>query len=155
MTDWMSQLSFEDVEIGDEARPVTCPIALQRLVMEAGANRDFAPIHHDRDFARANGAPDAYANTIFLQMLFEVTLRHWMGLSGRLKRLGFRMQCFNYVGTVVTCRCRVTSKTIDGGVGLVDLDVWHESTHEEVVMITATGSATVRLPIRGSRSRTT
>jgi hypothetical protein len=34
-------------------------------VMAAGANRDFNAIHHNAEVARATGAPDIYANTLF------------------------------------------------------------------------------------------
>ena len=46
--DWNKQLHFEEVEVGSEVPAVSIPIDLQQLVMEAGANRDFSSIHHDR-----------------------------------------------------------------------------------------------------------
>ena len=87
MIDWAGQIHFEDVAVGDELDTIEIPVTLQRLVMEAGANRDFSLIHHDRDVARATGAPDAYANTFFIVGMFERLLREWMGLEGRLNRI--------------------------------------------------------------------
>ena len=71
-------LKFADVAVGDQLDPISIPVTLQRLVMEAGANRDFSLIHHDRDVARATGAPDAYMNTFFIAGMFERLLRESM-----------------------------------------------------------------------------
>ena len=138
----MSGLWFEDVVEGIELPPFELALTVQRLVMEAAANRDFAPIHHDRELARASGAPDMYANTMLLQGLFEATIRQWMGLAGRLTKLGFGMRVFNCAGDVVTGRGRVTCLHAD--TGLVDLEIWSETT----AGVTANGSATVSLPRR-------
>ena len=38
--------------VGDVLPAIEIPITLQRLVMEAGANRDFSLMHHDSAVAR-------------------------------------------------------------------------------------------------------
>lgn len=141
-TDQLQTLTADEVEVGQRVPPYSIPLTVQRLVMEAGANRDFAPIHHDRDIAQAAGAPDMYANTMFLQTLFEVTLRRWMGPAGRLRRLAFSMRIFNCVGDLLTCEAEVTGTRSDAGQCHVDLDVWVESTRGRTVV----GTATVELP---------
>ncbi len=91
--------TIDPVSIGDQLGPIAIPITLQRLVMEAGANRDFSLIHHDRDVARATGAPDAYMNTFFIAGMFERLLREWIGPRGRIRKItNLRMQVFNCVG---------------------------------------------------------
>ncbi len=153
--DWSRQLHFEDVEVGQEVPPTVTPITLQRLVMEAAADRDFVPLHHDGGYARAGGAPDAFANGMFIRLLFEMTLRNWMGLEGRLRRLGFRMLTHNYVGTIVTCRGWVIDKHTKDGEGRVELDVWYESDRDGQTITTVRGSATVSLPLRAPKCRET
>ena len=91
--------TIDPVSIGDQLGTIAIPITLQRLVMEAGANRDFSLIHHDRDVAQATGAPDAYMNTFFIAGMFERLLREWMGPRGRIRKItNLRMQVFNCVG---------------------------------------------------------
>jgi acyl dehydratase len=91
--------TIDPVSIGDQLGPIAIPVTLQRLVMEAGANRDFSLIHHDRDVARATGAPDAYMNTFFIAGMFERLLREWIGPRGRIRKItNLRMQVFNCVG---------------------------------------------------------
>ena len=103
------------MKIGDNLPEIRIPITLHRLVMEAGANRDFSMIHHDQAVAKATGAPDAYANTFFLMGLFERQLREFIGLDGRIKKIGpMQMKTFNCVGDVLIVKGSVTA--IDDGV---------------------------------------
>lgn len=138
----MTGLCFADVAEGAELPLFSVPLTMQRLVMEAAANRDFTPIHHDREIARATGAPDPYANTMLLQSIFEATLRQWMGLGGRLRTLGFSMRSFATVGAGLSGHGRVAATRPGDGGGFVDLEIWAESGGKA----TATGSATVWLP---------
>ncbi len=97
--DWSTQRYWEDISAGDEVPPVQFPLSVYRLVMEAGANRDFNSIHHNSEYARQTSAPEMYANTIFLQGMWERTVREFIGLAGTIKSLaGFRMKIFNTAG---------------------------------------------------------
>lgn len=126
------------VAVGDEVAPFTVELTLQRLVMEAGANRDFSPIHFDEEVARASGAPGAFANTTFNETLIEAALREWAGLGARIRMIEFRMRDFNTVGDVVSAAGVVSAVRADG---TVELDVWIESERGRTV----TGSAVVVL----------
>jgi acyl dehydratase len=141
----MSGLTFDAVTVGVELPAFSVPLTIQRLVREAAVNRDFAPIHHDRDIARATGAPDPYANTMLVQAVFEATLREWMGLAGRLRRLAFSMRSFAVVGAILSGHGVVTGKRQSDGGGEVDVDVWTASGGTK----TALGTATVWLPLGG------
>lgn len=139
--DMESKRTTDLVSVGDELEPISIPITLQRLVMEAGANRDFSLIHHDRDVARTTGAPDAYMNTFFIAGMFERLLREWMGHSGQLNKItNLRMKVFNVVGETVTFAGRVSSK--DDETGQVEIELWSESGADQTV----TAMATVTLP---------
>lgn len=139
-----SGLMFEDVEEGAEIPTLSVPLTLQRLVMEAGVNRDFAPMHFDRDQAQQDGQPDVFANTMLLQTLFEMALRQWAGFSGRLRKLSFRMNRPNYVGETVTAYGRVTGKRVEEGRGIVELEIWQSTEQHDR---TLAGTAAVELPM--------
>ncbi len=114
------------IEVGEELPTISIPITLQRLVMEAGANRDLSLIHHDGDVARATGAPDAFAKTFVLLGMFERLMREWAGPRARIRKIGpLRMMVFNAVGDTVTFRGSVVS--VDSAGGEVSLDMWAES----------------------------
>ena len=78
----MMQRRWNEVSAGEVLEPALYPLSLMRLVMAAGANRDFNSIHHNAEFARASGAPDMYANTYFLQGMWERCVRRYIGPAG-------------------------------------------------------------------------
>ena len=124
--DWSRQRTFGEVAVGEETHSFSLPITLQRLVMEAGANRDFSLIHHDREAAQATGASDAYANTFLLLGLFERLAREWGGLRAHIERLGpMTMKSFNVVGDVLTVKGRV--RALDPDRSVAELDLWVET----------------------------
>ncbi len=139
---WAQQLYIEEVSIHMEPSPISIPITLQRLVMEAGANRDLSLMHHDRDIAKATGSPDAFANTYFIMGMFERLLREWMGLRGRLRKINsLRMKTFNCPGDILTFRAKVMRLEEHN---TITLDLWVESEKGT----TATAEAIVQLPKR-------
>jgi len=143
MTEWDKQLYFDDVVVDAELEPVSIPLSLQRLVMEAGANRDLSSIHHDTEAAVATGAPGVYMNTYFIMGMIERLVREWMGLQGQIKKIGpLRMKMFNCVGDTVVFRGKVRQKNEENH--LVVLDIQSETRNGETV----TAEATVCLPRR-------
>jgi acyl dehydratase len=143
---WSNQRYWEDVEDCDEIPAIAFPLTVYRLVVEAGANRDFNSIHHNSEFARASGAPEMYANTGFLLGMWERALREFIGLDGTIRRIGgFRMKRFNTAGQTVTVRGRVVRKWREDGDALVDLELWSEAGGEVTV---GPGTVTVSLPVR-------
>jgi acyl dehydratase len=139
--DTEAQRSIDSVSVGDETGSISIPVTLQRLVMEAGANRDFSLIHHDADVARATGASDAYMNTFFIAGMFERLLREWMGHRGVLNKItNLRMKLFNAVGDTVVFSGRV-SELVDK-TGQVVIDLRAETGNGETV----TAEATITLP---------
>ncbi len=124
----MTQRIWDHAMVGDRLGPTRFALSTYRLVMAAGANRDFNSIHHNGAYARSTGAPDMYANTFFLQGMWERTLRDYIGLAGAIHRLaGFRMSDFNCVGDTVSVHGEVTRKWREGGLGLIDVSMWSEN----------------------------
>ena len=125
-------IQLPGIEVGAELPAIAIPVTLQRLVMEAGANRDLSLIHHDSQVARATGAPDAFANTFFLMGMFERLMREWAGPSARIRKIGpLKMMIFNAVGDTVHFRGRVES--IEEQQGIVSLDMWADSERGKTV----------------------
>jgi acyl dehydratase len=121
-------VDFDAIAVGDEVPPFEVALTLQRMVMEAGVNRDFSPIHHDREIAQQLGAPDMFINTLFLQGMYEAAVRNWGGLGLRFVKMGFRMSTFNCAGDVLSCAGRVQDKSVgENGDKLVTIEMWTES----------------------------
>jgi hypothetical protein len=146
--DWSVQRYWEDLAEGDDVPPVEFPLTVYRLVVEAGANRDFNAIHHNSEIARTSGAPEMYANTGFLLGMWERAIREFAGLEGSVRRItGFRMRRFNIVGQTVVVRGRVAGKRREDGDAVVELELWSEVDGEVTV---GPGTVTVALPERSS-----
>lgn len=114
--------------VGDAVGPVEFALPLYRLVVAAGGNRDFNSIHHNRSYATATNAPDAYASTFLLMGAWERVVRDWIGDAGTIRAIrGFRMRKFNLVGSVMTVAGRVTGARIetgaDGDIGAATLEL--------------------------------
>jgi acyl dehydratase len=118
------QRYWDDISSGDSIGTLAFPITVARLVMVSGANRDFNAIHHNTEFARASGAPEMYANTMFLQGMWERLVRNYIGNAGRIIKLtGFRMRTFNCPGDTVIVSGHVTEKWLEGEMGLVRIEL--------------------------------
>ena len=131
-----TELRLDDVNVGQELPEISLPITLQRLVMEAGANRDLSLIHHDRDVARATGAPDAFANTYFLMGMFERLMRQWAGPRARFRKIGpLRMMIFNAVGDTISVKGMVESVNV--AAADVTVRMWVESDRGTTVTCSA------------------
>jgi acyl dehydratase len=130
------------IEVGDTLLDYTVTLTLQRLVMEAGANRDFAPIHFDLAAARESGAPNVYANTTLIETLFEALIRTWSGPDARIRVIEFSMTAFNCVGDDISARGVVKATDPDAHGRKVELDLWIEGPRGRTV----SGSAVVVFP---------
>ncbi|MBI5104858.1 MAG: acyl dehydratase [Solirubrobacterales bacterium] len=135
------------VQAGERLPPFTLVLTLQRLVMEAAANRDFAALHHDPEAARASGAGSVYMNTTFVETLLEAVVRSWAGLDAWIRVIEFAMKDFNCAGDVVSAAGVVTSAGPDGGELVAEVDLWVESHRGRTV----TGRAVVAFPADGAR----
>lgn len=145
----LKQRYWTDVSIGDEIPSVSFPLNVYRLVMAAGASRDFNSIHHNSEYARETGAPEMYANNFFIQGMWERTVREFIGLAGEIKSLkGFRMKVFNTVGETIVTRGTVKNKWKEEGKYLVELELWSENSKE---MTVGPGTVVVSLPFEDVR----
>jgi acyl dehydratase len=152
MTTVTSQRRFEDVSVGDAVSAVEFPLSLYRFVVAAGGNRDFNSIHHNRAYAVATGAPDAYASTFFLMGTWERVVRDYIGSAGKIRAIsGFRMRKFNLVGTVMTVSGHVVelSAEEDGGDGVVVLEL---TSHVGEEVTVGPGRVEVTLPRGAARN---
>jgi 3-methylfumaryl-CoA hydratase len=141
--DWSRSLRFGEVAVGDEVPPFSMWLNYQRIVMSVSVDRMYSGIHHNRDQAKSSGFSDIIFNTRSYEMLFEVTLRRWMGLDGRIVKLGpFRMIGSSYPDDIVTARARVRETVPEAAGGRVKLDIVVVNPRGEA----ARGEAEVALP---------
>jgi len=146
--DWTKQRYWEDITEGEALPTLKFPLTIYRLVMSAGATRDYNAIHHNSEFAKNSGAPDMYANGLLLQAMWERSVREFIGLAGVIRTLrGFRMKIFNTVGDTVVVNGKVRRKWREGKDALLEIEMWSENSKGVSV---GPGSMVVTLPSRSA-----
>jgi acyl dehydratase len=118
-----SQLSWRDVTEGDAIPTVTLDVTLRRLIVNAAAGWDIFPGHFDRDYARAHGHPDVFANTSLLLAFADRVITDWAGPRTRILRRKLTMARPVYPGDQLRGAGTVTSRRRVGDTHLVDVDV--------------------------------
>lgn len=143
--DWNRQLWFDEVAIGSEIPAYELNLTYQRIVMGTAADRMYSGVHHNREEARAAGLNDIIFNTRGIEAFLEISLRRWMGLLGRIRRLGpFSMRSNIHPGDTMRSRWKVTGVEPSASGGLVQLGFTVETERGSAV----NGVASIELPAR-------
>jgi acyl dehydratase len=117
-----NKLSFETVQVGDEAPSISHKLTRTDLVKYAGASGDFNPMHHDEVAAQAAGQPSVFGHGMFSMGLLGTAVTNYVGV-GNLTRYQVRFARQTWPDEVLTSKIVVTGKREEGGRQLVDLAV--------------------------------
>ena len=139
------QVYYEDVNVGDEIPTLVKNCTTQQLVMWATGSGDMYPIHYDKDFAVGNGLPGVIVHGALKNAFLGQMLHDWIGEKGEIRKYNCQYRAMDVPGQDIICRGVVTNKAQDGGLNLVELDIWTEKASGEK---TSPGKATVVLPSR-------
>jgi acyl dehydratase len=99
------------------------PLTYERVVMNPGATWDYFPGHFDPAYARGQGQPTIYVNTMHLAGFVDRAATEWAGPLSRVVRRSIALAGSVYAGDTMTARLRITGKRRDGERWLVDLHV--------------------------------
>jgi acyl dehydratase len=95
---------------GVHCDPVAVPVTPTQVIAGALATRDFYPVHHDRDFARARGNADFLMNSLTTNGILARIVGEWTG-QAPLQRLTTRIISPAYVHDELTVTGVVTDLT--------------------------------------------
>jgi acyl dehydratase len=98
------------------------PVSVSDIVAMSIATRDFHPIHHDVERARAAGHPPLFLNLMSTSGLVERFVRQWAGPGARLGRLAFRLGIPHYAGEVLRIEGHVTANGVQGAQRWADIE---------------------------------
>jgi acyl dehydratase len=140
-------LDWADVRVGDEIRSLTIDVTATVIVAGAIATRDFMPVHHDREYANAQGAPDIFMNILSSNAYCSRFLTDWAGSEAMIRRLSIRLGLPVFPGSTLTFTGTVTATSREGNEGTVD--VGFRATNELGDHLT--GTAMLTLPVRDGR----
>ena len=117
-----NKLSFDTLQVGDEAPSISHKLTRTDLVKYAGASGDFNPMHHDEVAAQAAGQPSVFGHGMFSMGLLGSAVTDFVGV-GNLTRYQVRFARQTWPDEVLTSKIVVTGKREEGGQKLVDLAV--------------------------------
>jgi len=138
----MKTVDFAALAVGDELPPMVIPVTPTRVVAGAIASRDFMPVHHDRDYANEQGAPDIFMNILSDTGYCSRFLTDWAGPDAMVTRLAIRLGVPVFPGHTMTYTGRVTGVRREGPDGIVDVEFSAIDDLGEHV----SGTATLNLP---------
>lgn len=141
----MTSLDWNEIRVGDAITPLVIDVTATVIAAGAIATRDFMPVHHDREYANAQGAPDIFMNILSDTAYCSRFLTDWAGPDARVTRIAIRLGVPVFPGHTLTYNGAVTdvSKTEDEGMVEVEFTAIDDLGDH------VSGTATLGLPLSG------
>ena len=102
--------SFDSVKVGDALPPLSIAITPSLIVGGAIASRDFTPVHHDADAARAQGMQNVFMNILTTNGLVGRFVTDWAGRDAQLAGVSIKLGAPNLPGDTMKLSGTVKSK---------------------------------------------
>lgn len=115
-------LDWNEIRIGDPITPLVIDVTATVIAAGAIATRDFMPVHHDRDYANAQGAPDIFMNILSDTAYCSRFLTDWAGPNARVARIAIRLGVPVFPGHTLTYTGAVTGVSRKDDEGMVDVE---------------------------------
>src|SRR5271156_3485406 len=115
------RLSYEDVQVGDEAPVISHTLTRTDLVKYAGASGDFNPMHHDEVAAQQAGQPSVFGHGMFSMGLLGTALTNYVGV-GNLTSYVVRFVRQTWPGEALSTKIAVTGIYDEDGRHFVELE---------------------------------
>src|SRR4051794_5734307 len=142
MNDARTTVDWDALQVGDTLPALVIEVTPTRIVAGAIASRDFMPVHHDREFANQQGAPDIFMNILSDTGYCSRFLTDWAGPEAMVRRLAIRLGVPVFPGHTMTYTGRVSGVRRDGDEGIVEVTFTAIDDLGEHV----SGTATLSLP---------
>lgn len=107
--------------VGDAVTPMTIDVTATVIVAGALATRDFMPVHHDKDYAKAQGSSDIFMNIYSDAAYCSRFLTDWAGPDAMVRTLSIRLGVPVFPGTVLRYTGEVTAVEPAGHEALVHI----------------------------------
>ncbi len=118
---------FEDIYEGEQLPRIEDVVSYRRVIMTPGATWDYFPGHYDPEYARAQGQPTIYLNSMHVMGFVDRLVTDWTGPATFVVRRRVRLHQPLYAGDTLVGTGSVTAKHHEEGDGrvryLIDADV--------------------------------
>lgn len=129
-------------QVGDQLPELVLEMTATRVVAGAIATRDFMPVHHDRDYANQQGAPEIFMNILSTNGYCGRYLTDWAGPDALVRSLAIRLGVPVFANSTLRFNGTVTAVETTGDLQLVHVDLSASNDLGDH----ATGTAVVEIP---------
>lgn len=133
------------IKVGDALPEFDLPVTSTVIVSGAVASRDFMPVHHDRDFAIAQGAPDIFMNILTSNGYVSRFITDWAGPEAMIHKIAIRLGAPAIPGHPLRFSGQVIGLRAEGEECIIDVSVVAANALGEH----ASGTVVVSLPRTG------
>jgi acyl dehydratase len=103
-------MRWDDVTVPTDLPETVDEISYERVVMNSATTWDYIPWHFDPDYARNNGHPTIFVNTMHLAGFIDRIATAWAGPYSRVVRRKVTLVDSIYAGDAMVGRGRVVDK---------------------------------------------
>lgn len=135
-------LNAADIAIGDAVTPMDIELTHTIIASTAIASMDFMPVHHDKDYALSQFAPDAFLNILSTNGFVSKFLTDWAGPNAWVKNINIKLG----VPAVPHQTLRFTGEVLDKSEVEDKVEITVSVTAANDSGNHATGSAVIALP---------
>jgi hydroxyacyl-ACP dehydratase HTD2-like protein with hotdog domain len=144
-----SQFFYEDVREGEGIPSIEKEVSSVAILMYVAAVWLMDRIHFDHPFATIRrGLPGVVAPGNMGGDYYAQLLSEFAGEAGQVRKMSFQFRNFMLAGDTLDVGGRVARKYVDGGKGLVELELWIKNQNG---VNCVPGKGLVALPMRAGR----
>jgi acyl dehydratase len=107
------QRSWDDIEVDAVLPAVRDEITYRRVIMNPATTWDYFPGHHDPEYARTQGQPTIYINTMHFLGFVDRVATDWAGPRSFITRRKVSLVHSIFAGDTMVAEGRVTKKYTD------------------------------------------
>ena len=134
--------SARSPQVGDQLPELVLEMTATRVVAGAIATRDFMPVHHDRDYANQQGAPEIFMNILSTNGYCGRYLTDWAGPDALVRSLAIRLGVPVFANSTLRFNGTVTAVEATDDLQLVQVELSASNDLGDH----ATGTAVVEIP---------
>jgi acyl dehydratase len=127
MTRDYRRLDWHEVTVPADLPEVVDQISYERVVMNPGATWDYFPGHYDPEYAKSQGNPTIFVNTMHIAGFVDRIATDWAGPYSRVVRRKVRLVGSIYAGDTMIGSARIVDKRCETSSDtpryLVDLEI--------------------------------
>jgi acyl dehydratase len=115
--------TIQQAAVGDALPVFDLPVTTTVIVAGAIASRDFMPVHHDPDYARAKGSPHMFMNILTTNGYVARYVTDWAGPEAMVRAIKVRLGAPAIPEKVLRFTGKVESTSVEGDETVIEVSV--------------------------------